>query len=230
MEVFSCVSCDISRLVHWNFFKIPQIHCCIALKLLAKFEDNLTSRSWEIWLSMNSVPFMEIYSCVSCDISRLVHWNFLKITQIHGCLALKLLAKFEVNLTSRSWEIWLSMNYVPFAEIFSCVSCNISKSANEQFIKNSVLNHYMLLWLYAKFEEYLIHRFWENRLFVNSEMVRCPTSHFFEICISTLYTICANFYIARRNAYSKFYHISLKIYLILIFFHEIFRNVVTKCK
>ena len=52
---------------------------------------------------------------------------------------------------------------------------------------------------------------------------------FFEICNSTLYTICANFYIARRNAYSKFYHISLKINLISIFFHEIFRNVVTKC-
>ena len=148
----------------------PVFHAISPDSIKQRISDRPILRNW---------IFPEIFSCVSCDISRLVHWNFFKIPQIHCCIALKLLAKFEVNLTSRSWEIWLFMNSVPFAEIFSCVSCDISKSAHGKFIKNSVLNHYILLWLFAKFEEYLIYRFWENRLFVNSEMVRCPTSHIF---------------------------------------------------
>ena len=135
LEIFSTVSCDISSLVHWNLFKTPQIHCCIVLKLLAKLEDNLTSRSWEIWLFMNFYTVYEIYSCVSYDISRLVHWNFFKIPQIHCCIALWLPAKFEDDLPSRSWEIWLFRNSISFMEIFSCVSCDISKSAHGNFFK-----------------------------------------------------------------------------------------------
>ena len=123
--IFSCVSSHISTLADRNFTKLTQKLCLIMPYIIAKFQENLSTRFVLKCKSRKDFADFTIFSCVSSHISTLAHRNFTKITQKLCLIMFYIIDKFQENLSTQFvLKCKSGKNFADFT-IFSCVSSHI---------------------------------------------------------------------------------------------------------
>ena len=183
--IFSCVSSHISTLAHRNFTKLTQKLCLIMPYIIAKFQENLSTRFVLKCKSRKNFADFTIFSCVSSHISTLAHRNFTKLTQKFCLIMFYIIAKFQENLSTQFvLKCKSGKNFADFT-IFPCVSSHISTLAHRNFTKLTQKFCLIMFYIIAKFQENLSTQFVlkckSGKNFADFTIFPCVSSH-----ISTL--------------------------------------------